>query len=272
MKTRLITAGIGIGIAIVVLLLSQFVSPLFTTIIISLLTALMVSEVLTAKKLLKEYRISLLSIAFGFAMPMVSFTRFNFLPFFIYLIAMLCMMVFFHHEVRLGDIAYAFFTTVHITTGMGATTYLTTLFDIYTAFYAVLIMGVPWIADAGAYFAGVKYGKHKLCPEISPKKTIEGAVGGVLAGILSAVIIGLIFNFIFGYDYINYWALIIIGLVNTPLSMLGDLSFSIIKRTLGIKDYGSIMPGHGGMLDRFDSVIVTAPFVYVVTLFTVIIM
>ena len=251
MKTRLITAGVGISIVIVVLLLSQFVSPLFTTIILSLLTALMVSEVLTAKKLLKEYRISLLSIAFGFAMPMVSFTRFNFLPFFIYLIAMLCMMVFFHHEVRLGNIAYAFFTTVLITTGMGATTYLTTLFDIYTAFYAVLIMGVPWIADAGAYFVGVKYGKHKLCPEISPKKTIEGAAGGVLTGILSAVII---------------------GLVNTPLSMLGDLSFSIIKRTLGIKDYGSIMPGHGGMLDRFDSVIVTAPFVYVVTLFTVIIM
>ena len=152
MKTRLITAGVGISIVIVVLLLSQFVSPLFTTIILSLLTALMVSEVLTAKKLLKEYRISLLSIAFGFAMPMVSFTRFNFLPFFIYLIAMLCMMVFFHHEVRLGNIAYAFFTTVLITTGMGATTYLTTLFDIYTAFYAVLIMGVPWIADAGAYF------------------------------------------------------------------------------------------------------------------------
>ena len=75
MKTRLITAGVGISIVIVVLLLSQFVSPLFTTIILSLLTALMVSEVLTAKKLLKEYRISLLSIAFGFAMPMVSFTR-----------------------------------------------------------------------------------------------------------------------------------------------------------------------------------------------------
>lgn len=271
MKTRLITASVGVSIAVAILLLSQFISPLFTTVVLSLLTALMVSEVLTAKKLLKEYRLSLLSIAFGFAMPMVSFTRFYFLPFFVYLIAMLCMMVFFHREIKLSDVAYSFFTTVLITTGMASTTYLTTLFDVYTAFYAVLIMGVPWIADAGAYFVGMKYGKRKLCPSISPKKTVEGALGGVLSGILSALLIGFIFDFVFGYEYINYLALIIIGIVNTPLSILGDLSFSIIKRQLGIKDYGSIMPGHGGMLDRFDSVIVTAPFVYIVALFTVII-
>ena len=136
----------------------------------------------------------------------------------------------------------------------------------------MLTIGIPWVADAGAYFAGVKLGKRKLCPKISPKKTVEGALGGLLAGVLSALIFGFVFDFIFGYSYVNYFALIIIGIINTPLSMLGDLGFSIIKRNLGIKDYGSIIPGHGGVLDRFDSVVVTAPLVYIVSLFTIIIL
>jgi phosphatidate cytidylyltransferase len=231
----------------------------------------MVGEVLKAKKLLKDIKISSLCLAYSFALPMVSFTRFWFLPFFVFTVAILCTMVFFYEQVRLGDIAYAFFTSTLISVGIASITALSTAYPDYCAFFIVITMATPWIADAGAYFAGVRFGKHKLCPKISPKKTVEGAVGGLIAGALSTVIIGLVFNFIFGYDYVNYLALIIIGIINTPLSMLGDLSFSIIKRNLGIKDYGNVIPGHGGFVDRFDSVVVTAPFVYVVSLFAVII-
>ncbi|MCH5202370.1 MAG: phosphatidate cytidylyltransferase [Oscillospiraceae bacterium] len=272
MKTRIMSSAIGVPVIILILILSQLVTEFIATIILSLLSVLMVSEVLSARKLLKNFKISAICIAYGFAMPMVSFTRFWFLPFFLYIVATLCVMVFFHENVRLMDIAYSFFTTILVTTGVASITAMTTAYYHYCAFFAVLTMAIPWGADAGAYFVGLKYGKNKLCPNISPKKTVEGALGGIASGVVVAMIIGLVFNFIFGYDYVNYIALIVIGLVNTPLSILGDLSFSVIKRNLGIKDYGDIIPGHGGMLDRFDSIIVTAPFVYVVTLFTVVIL
>ena len=272
MKTRVITSAVGIPAIIIVLLLSQFITPFITTVILSLLTVLMVSEVLLAKKLLKDFRISGICLAFSFAMPMVSFTKFWFLPFFVFTVALLAVMVFFHETVKLSNIAYSFFTTVVISTGIASITNMMTTYPQYCAFYAVLAIGIPWIADAGAYFAGVNLGTRKLCPKISPKKTVEGALGGLLAGVLGTLIIGFIFDFIFGYTYVNYIALMIIGIINAPLSMLGDLGFSIIKRNLGIKDYGSIIPGHGGMLDRFDSVVITAPLVYIVSLFTIIIL
>ncbi|MBQ3692383.1 MAG: CDP-archaeol synthase, partial [Clostridia bacterium] len=100
-----------------------------------------------------------------------------------------------------------------------------------------------------------------LCPKISPKKTVEGAVSGVIIGTLLTLIVGVIFeNFIF-FDgcYVNYIFLAIYGLLGALVSIVGDLSFSLIKRSFGIKDYGSLIPGHGGMLDRFDSVIFYAP-------------
>lgn len=109
-------------------------------------------------------------------------------------------------------------------------------------------------------FIGASFGKHKLCPKISPKKTVEGAIGGILFCDITAVIIGLVFKFLVMPDAnINFWALILLGVIDAPVSILGDLSFSLIKRNYGIKDYGSIFPGHGGMLDRFDSIIFTAP-------------
>ena len=271
MKTRVISAAIGITVVLTILILSQTLTALIATTLLSFVTVMMTSEALNAKKLMKDITISPVCIMVSFTMPMLSFTRFWFVPFFAFIVAVLCIMVFFHETVKLENIAYAFFTTTIISVGMSSITMLSTTYDKYCAFFIVLTMATPWIADAGAYFVGINFGKHKLCPKISPKKTVEGAIGGLITGCISAIFIGLIFDFVFGYIYLNYWALAIIGLINTPLSMLGDLSFSIIKRTLGIKDYGNVIPGHGGMLDRFDSVVVTAPLVYVVTLFTVII-
>lgn len=115
-----------------------------------------------------------------------------------------------------------------------------------------------WQTQAAFYRSIVR--QAQTLPEISPKKTVEGAIGGILFCDLTAVIIGLIFHFCVMPDAnINFWALILLGVIDAPVSILGDLSFSLIKRNYGIKDYGSIFPGHGGMLDRFDSIIFTAP-------------
>lgn len=121
---------------------------------------------------------------------------------------------------------------------------------------AWLIFLTAFGTDIMAYFTGYTLGKHKLCPKISPKKTIEGSIGGILGSVL---LCGL-----FGWFVVPRLLLhcIIIGALGGVISQFGDLTASIFKRKMGIKDYGNLIPGHGGILDRFDSVLFTAPMVY----------
>lgn len=129
--------------------------------------------------------------------------------------------------------------------------------------------GVYWIAvpfvmaflpDVGAYFVGSAIGKHKLCPNISPKKTVEGLFGGFLGGIVGMLVYALVLQKFFGFTP-NYFFAVIYGIVGAGAATFGDLMFSVIKRQTGIKDYGKLLPGHGGILDRFDSVALVAPVV-----------
>ena len=115
-----------------------------------------------------------------------------------------------------------------------------------------------FVTDGGAYFAGKLLGKRKAFPLISPNKTIEGCIGGLVAGIAAMFIYGIIVVYVTLYD-INFWALILYGLVGGILTELGDVAFSLIKREYKIKDFGHLLPGHGGILDRFDSMVFTAP-------------
>ncbi|MDD6060219.1 MAG: phosphatidate cytidylyltransferase [Ruminococcus sp.] len=129
----------------------------------------------------------------------------------------------------------------------------------------LLIMGLcgAWIADTGAYFTGVAIGKHKLCPEISPKKTIEGFIGGIVT---TGVVYAAAFSVYSGDFEIGRAALtFVLGAVCAVIGTIGDLSASMVKRQIGFKDYGKIMPGHGGLMDRFDSVLFVLPTFYVFT-------
>ncbi|MDD5945219.1 MAG: phosphatidate cytidylyltransferase [Clostridia bacterium] len=117
--------------------------------------------------------------------------------------------------------------------------------------------------DTGAYFTGMAFGKHKLIPQLSPKKTVEGAIGGVVVAVAICVIYGVILevnNELAGVDTVLLC--FVTGLVGSIFSQIGDLTASAMKRYVGIKDFGKIMPGHGGVLDRFDSVLFAAPVVY----------
>ena len=124
---------------------------------------------------------------------------------------------------------------------------------------------VSVLGSLGAYFVGSFFGKTKLCPEISPKKTVEGAIGGMVVNMLVLVLIGWIYELLFPAD-VNYISMLLIGFGSSVISILGDLSFSLIKRSCNIKDFGQVIPGHGGILDRFDSVIFVSPFVYYICL------
>lgn len=115
----------------------------------------------------------------------------------------------------------------------------------------------PWVTDTFAYFTGRLFGRHKLIPEVSPKKTVEGAVGGTVFCVVGYIVFGLVMRF--GYDLtVNFFMLAAAGLFVAVISQIGDLIASLIKREHGIKDYGSIFPGHGGVMDRFDSVLTTS--------------
>ena len=125
------------------------------------------------------------------------------------------------------------------------------------AYIFLLIFIGAWITDVFAYFTGMLLGKHKLIPDVSPKKTIEGSIGGIVFCTLSFVAYGLIVDAAFGI-HINLVFLLVSGIVASIVSQVGDLIMSVIKRHYGIKDYGKIFPGHGGVLDRFDSVLIVS--------------
>ena len=127
-------------------------------------------------------------------------------------------------------------------------------------YYILIAFIIAFSADSGAYFVGRALGKHKLAPVISPNKTVEGALGGVASAVVLMLLYGLILDKSFGFDVI-YWYWIIYGVLGALISMLGDLSFSVIKRQVNVKDYGNLIPGHGGVLDRFDSMMLVAPLV-----------
>lgn len=127
-------------------------------------------------------------------------------------------------------------------------------------YYILIAFIVAFSADTGAYFAGRAFGKHKLAPVISPKKTMEGAVGGILSTIILVELYGVLLHFAFSFDVV-WWYGIVYGLLGAVISILGDLTFSVVKRQVGIKDYSNLIPGHGGILDRFDSMLLVAPVV-----------
>ena len=121
-----------------------------------------------------------------------------------------------------------------------------------------------WVSDTFAYFTGRFLGRHKLAPIISPKKTIEGSIGGIVFAVGVFALYGVILS---SRGLIpNYLALCLAGLFVSILSQIGDLALSLVKREYGIKDYGKLFPGHGGVLDRFDSVIATAPVLLILSL------
>ena len=127
--------------------------------------------------------------------------------------------------------------------------------------YVILIpFIVAFLSDAGAYFVGLKFGRHKLAPVVSPNKTIEGLLGGLASAILGMLLYTFILDWPLKLD-VHYGLALLYGLAGSLIGTFGDLCFSIIKRQSGIKDYGNLIPGHGGALDRLDSLALVAPFV-----------
>lgn len=264
MKVRLISSAVGILICIVLMIFGE-INSVVINVAVSLLNMLLCGELLSAKSLHKQLKLSVPCLVFAFFMPLLSYTGASFIPLYLFSLVVFTMMVVFHDKITMNDAVFAYAGTMLVTLSMTSLVVVSCSDNKFTSFWAILCLGVPWLSDSGAYFSGYFLGKRKLCPTISPHKTVEGAIGGLISGFFGSLLIGLAFLLIYSDVSINFIALAIIGIVNPVISIIGDLTFSIIKRECNIKDYGSIMPGHGGGLDRFDSVIFCAPFVFLVS-------
>ena len=239
----------------------------------------MIYEILNAVKSFSTYIISLPSILYGAVMPFLISTKYAFLATFVYVLCIFGASIIYHNKIKYTKTLITIACSILISAAM------CTLVSLHEAGMIIqklsgakylgvmyLIMGLcgAWIADTAAYFVGTFLGKNKLCPEISPKKTIEGFAGGILITGILFMLINLIYSKIVPEISVNYFNVCILGILLAIVGTIGDLSASILKRQCGIKDYGNIMPGHGGLMDRFDSVLFVAPFLYAfVTVFDI---
>ena len=284
MKQRIISGAVMGGVVALVLVLGLLVKSVILTTFVSLIAALGVFELVGNAAKIENIIFKIVSAVYTVVMVflfcgmnenlyklnLTSYEYFEISSFVwaiivsaLYIISTAILILVKQAELDLAKIAvlcgmpilyaYAFSTisTIIIATG-----------GIY---YLLLVLNFACVCDMGAYFVGVSLGKTKLCPEISPKKTVEGALGGIISSVIVSLVITLCFS--------KFDKILPVMLLTIPLCVVGiagDLFASIIKRKVGIKDYGNLIPGHGGILDRVDSVLFISPLVYCLMLIGVI--
>ena len=167
-----------------------------------------------------------------------------------------------HKKYDITQISTLILFTAYISFGFSAVAKLRTSFDGVFMVYMPFI--VSWTTDTFAYFSGMLLGKRKLIPEVSPKKTVEGAIGGTLCSVILSTAALLIYGH-YADKRANIAVIVAVCLVLSVVSQLGDLIMSLLKRKYGVKDYGKLFPGHGGVLDRFDSVILVSSVLLLIT-------
>ena len=272
MKTRILSAAVGIVLLIVVL--SFFQTPILN-VAIMLIALIAMHEFLTATKISHNKLLSLVAFVVAAVFPFVPMQKeMNLLPVFLlpYIGILFLILLRTHKDTRVEDIALTFMMSIGMPLSFSAAIYLRdNNGQAMGMFYLLMALACAWFSDSGAYFVGKAFGKHKLCPLVSPHKTVEGLVGGLVSCILLNLLAAFCYQKVCGMMgialEINFLRLALISPLASLISVLGDLSFSLIKRQFKIKDFGKIMPGHGGVLDRFDSVLFTLPFIYATTLF-----
>ena len=262
MKQRVLSGAVLVlFVAAIIVFNTSF--PLGLNIAVALISVTAMHEILNAMGLQKKWFLCLPSLLTAAAVPFCG-GNLQLLVYCLFTALIFSAMLLYHKETSFKEVGVLYSMVVLIPSALQCLVALRDLNPAHGMYYVLIAVFSAWVADAAAYFAGTFFGKHKLCPEISPKKTVEGAVGGLVINVLFMVLSGVVLSqgIYGGTIQVHYLPLVLIGFLGSPISILGDLSFSVIKRSCHIKDFGSVIPGHGGILDRFDSVIFTAPFVY----------
>ncbi len=279
MKTRLLTAAVGIPLAIAVLVASVYF-PFVLHSVLLVLCFIGIHEALKTAGADKAKIIYPPSFAYGAAVMLAPFLGDTLRMYgtvltasMIYLFVMFAVLLKKHSVLRIEAICTSMILTMFVALPFMVVELIfgtimknpdgTPSYAGGIALVAYCLM-VAWVADGGAYFVGKSIGQHKLAPVLSPKKTIEGSVGGFVISMIISMGAVYIYSDVLGYatSSVNYVNLSIITAICILMSMFGDISFSTVKRQYGIKDFGNLLPGHGGVLDRFDSVLFVCPTFY----------
>lgn len=258
MKTRIIASAVLIPILLVLVL---FAPKMFAAVILAVLMAIGSYELLYRTHLVQHPRLVVYSSVMAFAVVMWSHAgaihAWLLIGLLIYTVVLFAEMMADHVKVRIEMITLCYLSGAVVPFLLSA---LIRILGMTTGRYVILIpFVVAFLSDGGAYFTGLRFGKHKLAPVVSPNKTIEGALGGLISAMVGMLIYAIVLDLGFPRFKVNYGLAILYGLAGSLAGMFGDLCFSIIKRQTGIKDYGNLIPGHGGVLDRFDSLMMVAP-------------
>lgn len=263
MKTR-ITSALILTLFLAAIVLFNASLPLALNLAIAVISVMADYEIISALGLGKCCILTAPSLLLSALLPFLTTPFGSQAAYFLYTVAIFCALIFYHKKITFREVGVVYSMSLLIPTALSTIIGLRVLGGEHGMFYVIIGIFSAWMSDIGAYFAGTFLGRHKLCPDISPKKTVEGAVGGLILDVVAMLLFGYVFQVLYyGRSVkVSYLALFLIGFFGSGVSMLGDLSFSLIKRSCHIKDFSEVIPGHGGILDRFDSVIFEAPFVY----------
>ena len=273
MLVRILTAAVGLPLFLAIVLL---LPPIGTAVLFGLACMIAAYEMLWRTRLWRNQGAVVLTALMGAAVILWSWCKgcgiltgeqlwlSALMGLFVFFSILFCQLLAGHGKVKVQSIAAVLFAGFVYPFMLGALVRLRSMNG--GEFYILVAFLLSMVADSGAYFVGRALGKHKLAPVISPKKTVEGAIGGALVNVLAMLGYTLLLNKCFGFDQVNYIYAAIYGLLGAGASIIGDLTLSVIKRQVKIKDYGNLMPGHGGILDRFDSTMIVAPLVEILLL------
>lgn len=263
MKTRITTGILIVVVMTTVLFLSK--TPVYP-ITLSVLAVVATIEALGVLSLKNKYAISIPAYMIAAVLPSLAYIMcvvigtpiYKYivalaLVMFVYVIYLFVVAVFERGRLSFANLSAGYVFAAYITICFSALSLINYIRDIGLFCLGMVLIGA-WISDTMAYFTGVLFGKHKLIPEVSPKKTVEGAIGGIIGTEAAFILYGFIVS-LFTDLTPNYLVLGLSAPILSVVGQIGDLFASLVKREAGVKDYGKLLPGHGGIMDRFDSIL-----------------
>lgn len=259
MKSRIITGVVGISLTLIVLLVLPSIA---LNIAMAMLCGIAMYEVLHVAHI-QHPGVMMLSILFAVSTPFLLLVDTPLLAVAVLLAytALLGFCLVFDHEaLKAEQVGFVYMLSLLAPAALSSMAYFRKFSPEHGLFYIFLALIMTWMCDIGAYFVGTFWGRHKLCPKISPKKTVEGLIGGLVIAVLSSLLAGWVYSLISEKTLtVHYGQIALLALACALLSVVGDLFASVIKRGYGAKDFGNIIPGHGGVMDRFDSLLFVSP-------------